>query len=421
MTEQKQIELDPIQQEAVKLYCEAPVGVITGGPGTGKTTCLRAGLAAVQQKAIDEKRSYVTTNFCAPTGKAACRLRDATGQHAMTLHRMLGLGFNTDDNFLSGGWITAQHVVVDEVSMVDTALMYHLLNAIDRRHTRLTLVGDKNQLPSVGPGQVLADLLNSGKVPTVELQTLHRAAQESWVCRNAPRILAGDLQSIDTHAPDFRFVSANAGELLDAIVQVYEEELNELGEKHGYTSQDDLLDNSQIIVPQRIGTVGADNINLKLQKAVQGDAAVKAGGWKIGDNNFLDGDKVIQTKNDYTANVMNGETGIVRGSVDNGKRLLVRVDDNEHRLERSQTVTWALGYAITIHKSQGSQWPLTIVICHSAHSRMLSRRLFYTAVTRSSGKVVLIGNDEGFEKAVTNDTQLERRTHLSKLLGVSPS
>ena len=417
----KPIDLDPIQQEAVRLYCEEPFGIITGGPGTGKTTCLRAGLAEAQRRAIESKRPFVTTNFCAPTGKAACRLRDSVGQHATTLHRMLGLGFNTDDAFMSGGRIVADHVVVDEVSMVDTALMYRLVNAIDRRYTRLTLVGDKNQLPSVGPGQVLADMLGCGRVPTVELKTLHRAAQESWVCRNAPRILAGDIDSIDMQAPDFRFVSAKAGELLDAIVEVYEEELNELGEQYGYTSQDDLLDHSQIIVPQRVGTVGADNINLKLQKAVQGDAAVKAGGWKIAEHNFLDGDKVIQTKNDYTANVMNGETGIIRGSVDNGKRLVIRVDENERRLERTQTVTWALGYAITIHKSQGSQWPLTIVICHSAHSRMLSRRLFYTAVTRSSGKVVLIGDDQGFEKAVTNDAQLERRTQLSKLLSVSPS
>jgi exodeoxyribonuclease V alpha subunit len=178
----------------------------------------------------------------------------------------------------------------------------------------------------------------------------------------------------------------------------------------------DLLDNSQIISPQRVGTIGSEEINKHLQRAIHGKAEVERGGWKVGEQNFMDGDKVIQTKNDYGIGVMNGETGTVSGSVGNGKYLSVRIDGVDRTLERTQTATFQLGYAITIHKSQGSQWPLVVVVCHSSQQRMLARRLFYTAITRSSARVVIVGDDAGFEKAVTNNTDTNRRTYLRDLL-----
>lgn len=416
MTEEQQITLDADQQRAVELFCDATFGIITGGPGCGKTTILKQGLQAARERAQQNSKPWPNVALAAPTGKAACRLRDATDHQAHTLHRLLGFGGG--ESFATRPLDGIDHIVVDEASMVDTPLLAALVNAMDPRYQRLTLVGDANQLPSVGPGKVLADLLDSGRVPTVELKTLHRAAQQSWVCRNAPRILAGELDAIDRTAPDFRFVRTEAGKLISTLLDVFEDELNGLSEILGYdASQSELFDNSQIIVPQRVGTIGADALNIAIQNAVQGEAAVKRGGWRVGEtNNFLDGDKIIQTKNDYTLGVMNGESGIVKGSTENGKKLLVRVDDRDVIMDRSQSTTWQLGYAISIHKSQGSQWPLVIVVCHSAQSRMLARRLFYTAVTRASKRVVIIGDDTGFERAVKNTQDIERKTQLGRLL-----
>lgn len=416
MNEEQQITLDPEQHRAVELFCDATFGIITGGPGCGKTTILKQGLQEAQDRAQRNNKRFPNVVLATPTGKAACRLRDATGHQASTLHRLLGFG-GGESYGRGDGLHGIDHVVVDEASMVDTPLLAALTGAIDPRYTRLTLVGDANQLPSVGPGAVLADLLGSGKVPTVELKTLHRAAQQSWVCRNAPRILAGELEAIDRTAPDFRFVRTDAGKVIKTLLEVLEDELNGLGDILGYdASQSELFDQSQIIVPQRVGTIGADALNVAIQNAVQGEAQVKRGGWKVGESNFLDGDKIIQTKNDYELGVMNGESGIVKGSTENGKKLIVRVDDRDVIMDRSQSATWRLGYAISVHKSQGSQWPLVIVICHSAQSRMLSRRLFYTAVTRASKRVVIIGDDLGFERAVRNQQDMDRKTQLGRLL-----
>jgi len=392
------IELDPSQQRAVELACAAPVGIVTGGPGCGKTTITRFALDRLDSRG----RSYL---LASPTGKASKRLNEATGREAVTIHRMLG--FHPVD-----GWrhnrrnpLSADAVIIDESSMIDVELGATLFDAIHPRRTRLILVGDADQLPPVGPGRVFGDLIDSGMVPLARLNTLHRAAQGSWVYRNAHRVIQGQMPELE-RSHDFRFVEVAES---DAIVP-------KLCELMATTIPTEVNDEAQVLIPQRTGPAGIEKANAALQRVLNPprpgstEKYLERGGVRL-----RAGDRVIQTRNDYDLGVFNGEVGDITEV--GGKGLVVQYPDRppvEYSTEKAGALQ--LAYALTVHKSQGSEWPWVVVVCHSTHTHMLTRQLLYTAITRSRKGVILVGNRKGIAAAVKDKVPPKRNTGLIERL-----
>lgn len=416
------------------------VSIITGGPGTGKSTTLRIildradadpGLAAAVPKrrpCIDCDGSGCDTctwqdswggsdygdaptryELAASTGKAARRMMETTSRPARTVHRLLEYspragGFQRNaDNPINTGL-----VVIDETSMLDVELAHALFGAIDDNRTRLVLIGDSDQLPSVGPGRVFGDLVDSGEVPVARLTTLHRAAATSWICRNAPRVLAGELPELRDGA-DFQWHSAP--DRLDAASRIVSLVTAELPGKgiHG----------AQVLVPQNPGPAGVDALNQSLQAHLNPLRKSELA-WGKAPRELRVRDRVIQTKNDYELGVMNGEVGVVREI--SRERISVDFDGRDPvGYDRGRAEHLALAYALTTHRAQGSEWPWVVVLCHSTHSFMLSRSLLYTALTRAKVGVVLVGDKPGLERAVANVQPTKRNTSLiERLRGVLP-
>lgn len=416
--------LDPSQQAAVELMLSAPIGVVTGGPGTGKTTITRAALDRMDARG----ESYL---LAAPTGKAARRMEEATGRKASTIHRLLGYGLGSHhaDGF-GGGFLygvdeplEANVIVIDEASMIDIELAQALLEAV-HAPSRILFVGDAAQLPSVGPGRVLCDLIESGEVPVARLTKVHRAAAESWVCSQAPEVLAGQIPDLGARA-DFHWLERDIRDhAVDAVVGLVAgggpyyrgPSLRELG-------VEDRAD-VQVLVPQNVGRAGTGVLNRRLQALL--NPAKGRDGWRVGgkskggvggdqdDDGTVEiriGDRVIQTRNDYLLDVMNGEVGVVEALTQG--ELVVRFDE-ERRVSYSRDSASALrlAYALTVHKYQGSEVPWAVVLCHSTHTRMLTRQLLYTAITRAKKGVVLVGDRLGIERAVKNERDRKRYTGL---------
>lgn len=400
------IELDERQAEAVEMIATGTIGVITGGPGTGKTTCLKSALGILKDQG---KRVLLM----APTGKAARRMEEATMHTASTVHRALGWCGGHEWEFNASNPFETDVVVVDEASMLDIHLAASLLNAIDERRTSVFFVGDVDQLPSVGPGYVLGDLIAGQHVPVVRLRTLHRSAQQSWMNRNAPRILDGDFAGLElATAPDFAFVRVTPEHPEHLVAQI-ESELNEVQRLSDTTlTMQQAFEGLQVLIPMKRGALGVHNINSLVQDAVQGRTQQR-NGWELTDGTrlFAD-DKVMQTKNDYQLGLMNGEQGIVAGTRD--KQLVVDFNGESHHFSKAQSWNLMLAYATTIHKSQGSEWPVVVVACHSSHGRMLCRQLLYTAVTRAKQRVVIVGDDDGLKRALRNDMVADRQTGLKQ-------
>ena len=397
--------LDPSQECAVELVLDARFGMVTGGPGVGKTTCLREALRRLDARGDD---GY---ELAAPTGKAARRMHEATGREARTIHRLLEYGpqFGDDGRMSRMGFrrgetdpLDSTLVIVDEASMLDIELARALLEAIDGSRTRLVLVGDANQLPSVGPGRVFADLVESGDVPVARLTTLHRAAQESWICSNAPVVLAGKVPDLQGRE-DFEWHGcadrdAAAARVLDLIVR----QLPRRGLE------------AQVLVPQNTGPAGTVALNAELQARLN-PPRVGERSWGKAPNVLRPRDRVIQLRNDYVLGVFNGEVGDVVSV--GGEGLTVRFEGREPvRYDRMQASALKLAYALTIHKSQGSEWPWVVVLCHSTHAFMLSRQLLYTAITRAKEGVVLVGDPKGLKLALKNVAPARRNTSLVERL-----
>lgn len=430
------MELDESQSAAVELALRHPLTCITGGPGTGKTTTLRALLDRLDAERRERTRAAPTDLARAfspddytpayvlgsPTGKAARRLSEATGRPASTLHRLLGYHpvqgwrVNRDEP------IDARLVVVDEASMLDTELAAALLDAIDPGHTRLLLVGDANQLPSVGPGRVFGDLIESGRIPVARLTTLHRAAQESWICRNAPVVLRGQVPEMERPAGgDFLWVEENAAARIPGVVVELVTKMLP-GLPGGGVKPADV----QVLAPQRNGAAGVDVLNAQLQQALNPPSRATGPVWELGfGHRATVGDRVIQTKNDYGLGVMNGETGFVSGftraETPDGKGrevLCVTFDGRERPVEygRFEASELRLAYCLTVHRSQGSEWRWVVVVCHSTHTFMLSRQILYTAITRAKRGVVIVGDVQGVKSAVRNDKPARRNTTLVERL-----
>lgn len=430
--------LDESQERAVSAAMTAQFMVISGGPGVGKTTTLRALLDRLDAARTQDPTSpsyYDAPEYllASPTGKAARRLSEATGRPARTIHRLLGY-------HPLQGWrhnrlepIEAKLVVVDEASMLDTELAGALLDAIDPGTTRLLLVGDADQLPSVGPGRVFGDLIDSGRIPVARLTTLHRAAQESWICRNAPVVLRGQVpELLAPAAGDFRWVEENAVDrLTERVVALVTREIPAMAKGLPVTSAD-----IQVLSPQRTGVAGVDALNAALQRAINPRDPRAA--WETGSGDdgtgphargaiarMAIGDRVIQTHNDYTLGVMNGETGTVlsfdKSPTPDGKSqemMLVQFEGHERPVgfNRYAAKDLRLAYALTVHKSQGSEFAWVVVIAHTTHTRMLSRQILYTAITRAKRGVVIVGDAEALKRAVRNDKPARRNTTLVERL-----
>jgi exodeoxyribonuclease V alpha subunit len=394
------------QAEAVRTALAAKVAVITGGPGVGKTTIVRGIVSILEKKGVK-------VALAAPTGRAAKRLSDATGAPASTLHRLLEWR-PADASFGRNGARTldADVLIVDEASMLDVRLGADLLAAL-APSARLVLVGDVDQLPSVGPGTVLADVIASGVVPTVRLTEIFRQAAESLIVVNAHRIHDGDLPELGAPPAagagddrrDFFFLEeddpARAAALVRDLVTV------RLPRRYGLAIRD-----IQVLTPMHRGELGAGNLNQLLQEALTAGAP----GVQRGARALRIGDKVMQIRNDYDKEVWNGDSGVVDTVDAEADTLTVRFDDRAVEYGLDELDALVLAYAATVHKSQGSEYPAVIVPVHTQHYVMLQRNLLYTAVTRGKRLVVLVGTKKALGIAVRNAEVAARCSGLAARL-----
>jgi exodeoxyribonuclease V alpha subunit len=397
------LELAATQRDAIRQATQHKVLVVTGGPGVGKTTIVRAILEIFAAKGL-------RCALCAPTGRAAKRLGETTGRGAKTIHRLLefdpvGGGFKRDRNQP----LDVDLVVVDEVSMVDVVLMNQLLRALPPR-TCLVLVGDVDQLPSVGPGMVLADVIASECVPVARLTEIFRQAGQSWIVRAAHRVNHGEEpESAPPGQGDFYFIEAATPEaVLDKIITLVRERIPS---RFGL----DPLRDVQVLTPMNRSELGARNLNARLQEVLNparaGAAEVQRSGWQ-----FRIGDKVIQTVNDYQKEVFNGDIGriTVIDAVD--QEMTVDYEGRLVTYDFGELDELALAYALTIHKAQGSEYPAVIIPLHTQHFLMLQRNLLYTGITRGKRLVVLLGSRKALSLAVRRQDTSRRYTALSRRL-----
>jgi exodeoxyribonuclease V alpha subunit len=388
------------QVAAMRLALKSKVLVITGGPGVGKTTIVRAILRVLAAKGTD-------LQLCAPTGRAAKRMTEATGYEAKTIHRLLEVdprsgGFRrSEDNPLD-----CDLLVVDETSMVDVPLIQALLKAVPDK-AALLVVGDIDQLPSVGPGQVLADIISSGAVPVVRLTEVFRQAAQSRIITAAHRINQGSIPDLSPPGTetDFYFVQADDPET--AVARIVELTKTRIPKRFGL----DPIRDIQVLCPMNRGGVGARSLNIELQAVLNpaGDEKVERFGWT-----FAPGDKVMQIENDYDKEVYNGDIGTINRVDTNAGEIVVIFD--------GRSVTYGLGeldmlvpaYAATIHKSQGSEYPAVIIPVLTQHYAMLQRNLLYTGVTRGKRLVVLVGQKKAIAIAVRNVGGRKRWSKLAE-------
>ncbi len=394
------IELAPEQRRAVELALSEPLLVITGGPGTGKTTLIRAVVAVLG--GVGRK-----VQLAAPTGRAANRLSLTAGAEARTLHRLLEYdphrhGFRRGrDNPLE-----ADLVIVDEASMLDTGLTERLLEAIPGG-TRLVLVGDVDQLPSVGPGRVLHDLIRSRRLPVARLERIFRQAAESLIVANAHRILHGELPRLN-RAPDADFHFFERREPEDVLATVEQLVAERVPRGFGFDPRRDI----QVLSPMRRGLLGVDNLNQELQRLINPAGEPVAEGHRL-----RLGDRVMQTRNNYDLEVFNGDVGRVERSESGGRRVAVRYDDRVVVYEAAMLDELTVAYACSVHKSQGSEYACVVMPIHPQHHLMLQRNLLYTAVTRGRRLVILVGDRRALATAVRNRRTEQRYTLLAERLG----
>ncbi|AOX21738.1 SF1B family DNA helicase RecD2 [Kozakia baliensis] len=393
--------LAPSQQEAVRLALRSKVLVITGGPGVGKTTLVNAILKIVTAKGTD-------VQLCAPTGRAAKRLSESTGLEGKTIHRLLETdsatgSFKRDDT----NPLACDLLVVDEASMVDVLLMRSLLRALPD-NAALLIVGDVDQLPSVGPGQVLADIIGSGAVPVVRLTEVFRQAAQSRIITNAHRINEGRMPELSAEeGSDFYFVEAPDPEIgLRKLLAVVKDRIPS---RFGLDPVRDV----QVLCPMNRGGLGARSLNIELQQALNppGEVKVERFGWTYGP-----GDKVMQIANDYDRDVFNGDLGVIdRIDIEEGE-LTVSFDGREVVYGFGELDELVLAYATTIHKSQGSEYPAVVIPLVTQHYAMLARNLLYTGVTRGRKLVVLVGQKKALGIAVRNQGGRRRWSKLREWL-----
>jgi exodeoxyribonuclease V alpha subunit len=389
------------QRSAVVLALTSKVLVITGGPGVGKTTLVNAILRILSAKGAK-------LLLCAPTGRAAKRMTEATGFEAKTIHRLLEVNPKTagfkrgNDNPLD-----CELLVLDETSMVDVMLMQALMRAVPDK-AALLIVGDIDQLPSVGPGQVLADIISSGAVPVVRLTEVFRQAAQSRIITSAHRINQGFIPDLSSPSQsDFYFVQADDPEI--AVPRIIELVKTRISKRFGLDPVRDI----QVLCPMNRGGVGARSLNIELQAALNpaGERKVERFGWT-----FAPGDKVMQIENDYAKDVYNGDIGYIDDVNPDDDELTASFDGRPVTYRFGELDTLVPAYAVTIHKSQGSEYPAVVIPVMTQHYAMLQRNLLYTAVTRGKKLVVLVGQKKAVAIAVGNVSGRRRWSKLNEWL-----
>ena len=373
--------------------------MITGGPGTGKSTITKAILTISEQ---------LTTNIllAAPTGRAAKRMTEICKRPAKTIHALLE--YNFKGGFKRGRDLPLECdlIIVDEASMIDTHLMYALLKAIPSS-CRVIFVGDVNQLPSVGPGNVLKDIIASKIVPTATLNEIFRQAAGSKIILNAHRINQGNLPDTKGSGDsDFFFIEEeNPEKILEQILALV---AIRLPMKYGFHAFQDI----QVLAPMRRGIIGTENLNLALQEKLNSNTHYlqRAG------RRFAKGDKVMQIRNNYDKEIFNGDIGIIEEIETQDETLVIRFDDREVFYEFSELDELSLAYAVSVHKYQGSEAPCIVMPVHTTHFKLLQRNLLYTGVTRGKKLVILMGNRRGLIMAVKNEEVLKRFSGLEHFM-----
>ena len=390
---------DPVQRQAIEMALSHKFSIVTGGPGTGKTTILKGILHLANQMGE-------SVLLAAPTGRAAKRMESLCGAPAKTLHRLLEMDpVSKKFNRNIGNQLHCDLLIVDEFSMVDTWLASSLLEAVSLR-ARILLVGDADQLPSVGPGNVLNDLLQCPKIPSVRLQHIFRQASGNDIADKAAKINQG-ITPAPIEGPNFHFMPYETPEEALGILQ----KLVTTGVRSKLDI--DLKSDLQILAPMRKGPLGVFELNQFLQKLMNGSAQK----FKICGTEWGAGDRVMQTTNNYDKNVFNGDVGIIFNVKKDKSAMTVFFDDKTVDYEGDEIEDLQLAYACTIHKSQGSEYPAVIVILDSSHYVMLQRNLLYTAITRAKGHVWVLSAPGAFHQAVRNNRSTRRFTRLKERLG----
>jgi exodeoxyribonuclease V alpha subunit len=386
----------PEQIDAISYSLLHKIIILTGGPGTGKTTALKGIISAFLQL---EKKIMLA----APTGRAAKRMSEVIGLKAGTIHRLLEYNpnemlFQRNEHYpLECGLL-----IIDEVSMIDTLLFYNLLRAVTEQ-TTIVLVGDSDQLPPVGAGSVLKDLLDADIIPSVRLAKIFRQAEESRIIINAHKINEGIIPDIKIdETSDFFFINeSDDAKIPDIILDLCK---NRLPLKYGFDPMNDI----QTLTPMYKGVIGADNLNLLLQSAINSGIENAEG------KKYKTGDKVMQLKNNYTKEVFNGDIGFIKEIDRKDASMNIEFGGRGIRYEAAELEEITLAYAITVHKSQGSEYPCVIMPLSTSHYIMLQRNLLYTAVTRASKLLILIGSQKALSVAVNNKNSQKRYTSLFK-------
>ena len=386
------------QVEAIRCALENKAMVITGGPGTGKTTIINAILRIFS-------RLGVKTTLAAPTGRAAKRMSETTGHEAKTIHRML------EYSIQKGGFqrnelnpLDCDLVIIDEASMIDTILMHHLLKAVPPGATFI-LVGDVNQLPSVGAGNVLKDIIESGQIEVVELNEIFRQAKESLIIVNAHKINNGLLPSFKSAGrklDDFYFIEQEDPE--EVLRIILELTMERIPRRFGF----DPIDHIQVLTPMHKGVVGAGNLNAELQRALN----PTSDGVMRDTRNFRVNDKVMQVRNNYDKEVFNGDIGRITRIDLEDQEVTISFDGRDVVYDYTDLDEIVLAYAVSVHKSQGSEYPAVVIPLLTQHYVLLQRNLVYTAVTRGRNLVVMVGTKKALAIGVKNDKTQKRYTHL---------
>lgn len=399
-----QIQLAQKQKEAIKACLHHGVLVLTGGPGTGKTTVIKGILSILKAQGLKIR-------LAAPTGRAAKRLSETTVQKALTIHRLLEANNLAQDDNLQLGFskdiddqLDADVIILDEVSMVDIVLMHHFLNAVPDG-CRIILVGDTDQLPAVGPGSVLKDIIRSQKIPAIRLDEIFRQAQTSMIIQNAHIINAGRLPDLRKQYSDFVFYELNDDtSITQKILDLCTKDLPHEGF--------DVLKDVQILSPMHRFLCGVENLNLMLQERL--NPKKNQDELKYSSQTFRVGDKVMHIRNNYQKNVFNGDIGFIQDI--NNEKLTVDYFDHIVTYEKNELNELTLAYASSVHKSQGSEYKVVIIPLSTSHYIMLQRNLLYTAITRAKQKVIIIGSKKALMTAIQSNRTQKRYTLLAERL-----
>jgi exodeoxyribonuclease V alpha subunit len=398
------IQLADNQKNAIKTVISSKVTVITGGPGTGKTTLLNSILKILTAKQYKVK-------LCAPTGRAAKRLSESTNTESTTIHRLLQYDPRTNKfKYDQDHPLDTQLLVIDEASMVDVQLLNNLLKAVPNT-AGLIIVGDVDQLPSVGPGQILKDIIDSNKIPTIRLTEIFRQEKNSQIIVNAHLVNKGMFpklqQDPNDRSNDFYFIEANTPEeIIDKVIRFVKYSVPIVFKLNSITD-------AQVLCPMQRGGCGARSLNIELQKALNpnhNQAIEKYG------QLYSIGDKVMQMENDYDKEVYNGDMGFISRIDPEEQEITVMIDNKPIKYSFSELDELSIAYATTIHKSQGSEYPAVIIPLTTQHFTMLQKNLLYTAITRGSKLVVLVGQKKAIAIAVKNNKETKRYTKLREWL-----